>query len=98
MTEALVCGLQYPEEAQNLTEGERAAIAYADLAATNHLMISDEIFTRPPGLASFIGFGRMGAAFNVLEGLPERFQVPAGETVTPWARATSSCSDLGGWD
>ena len=44
--EALVCSLERPEEADDLTEAERAAIGFADLFATDHLAIGDETFAR----------------------------------------------------
>ena len=46
LTEGLVCSLERPEEAEDLTEAERAAIAYADLMATNHLAIDEAVFDR----------------------------------------------------
>jgi AhpD family alkylhydroperoxidase len=97
LTEALVCELEKPEEAPDLSEGERAAIGYADLAATNHHRITDETFDRlrehfsePEivelcfNVALFVGYGRMGAALHMVDDLPERFQAAEDETVTPW--------------
>ena len=40
----LVCSLERPSEAPDLSDAERAAIRYADLMATNHLAITDETF------------------------------------------------------
>jgi alkylhydroperoxidase family enzyme len=97
LTEAIVCELESPEEAPDLTDAERAAIAYADLAATNHHRITDETFARlrehfsePEivelcfNVALFVGYGRMGAALHMVDDLPERFQTAEDETVTPW--------------
>src|SRR5262245_2556994 len=41
VTEALVCSLERPQEADDLTDAERAAIAFADRFATDHLSIDD---------------------------------------------------------
>jgi AhpD family alkylhydroperoxidase len=97
VTEALVCELERPEEAADLTEAERAAIHFADLLATNHHAISDETFARlrehfddPEivelcfNVALFVGFGRMSAALHMVDDLPDRFRVEDGGPVTPW--------------
>ena len=96
LTEELVCSLERPEEADDLSEAERAAIAYGDLMATNHLAIDDdtfeglrEHFTEPEivelclNVAWFVGFGRMAATLNLVDELPERFR-REGERITPW--------------
>ena len=95
LTEELVCSLERPQEAEDLTPAERAAIAYADLMATDHLSIDDdtfeglrEHFTEPEivelaiNLAYLVGVGRFTASLAMLEGLPARFQ--EGERATPW--------------
>ncbi len=41
LTEDLVCSLEKPVEAPDLTDAEKAALQYADLSATNHLAITD---------------------------------------------------------
>jgi AhpD family alkylhydroperoxidase len=96
VTEQLVCSLEQPDQADDLTEAECAAIAYADLMATNHNAIGDdtfenlrEHFTEPEivelcmNVAWFVGFGRMAAAFHLVDDLPERFRRD-GERITPW--------------
>jgi len=98
LTEGLVCELESPSEATDLTGAERAAIGYADLAATNHHEITDatfdglrEHFTDPEivelcfHVANFVGYGRMARALHMIDDLPERFQVGADEVLTPWA-------------
>ena len=95
LTEELVCSLERPQEAEDLTPAERAAIAYADLMATDHLAVGDatfeglrEHFTEPEivelaiNLAYLVGVGRLTASLNMLEGLPDRFL--EGERATPW--------------
>jgi AhpD family alkylhydroperoxidase len=99
VNEELVCSLERPQEAEDLTDAERVALRFADLFATNHLPIDDalfdqlrEYFTEKQivGLcylcASTVGFGRMGAVWNVVEALPPGFagQVPQDGLFTPW--------------
>ena len=95
VTEALVCSLEKPEEARDLTPQEKAALAYADLAATDHFSIDDstfdmlrEHFTESQiielGLfaATCIGFGRFGASLNMVDALPDAYKDDA--KVAPW--------------
>lgn len=108
ITEGLVCSLERPQEADDLTEAERAAIAYADLAATNHLSISDETFdrlrehfTEPEimellfNVGLFVGFGRMGNALHMVDDLPERYH--ADDRVTPWGASEDETLLIGNW-
>ena len=44
LTENVICSLEKPAEASDLDEREKAAIAYADLAATDHLSIDDQTY------------------------------------------------------
>jgi alkylhydroperoxidase family enzyme len=96
LTEGLVCSLERPMEAPDLTEAEKAAIRYADLAASNHLAIGDETFADLRKhyseqeivelciyVAYCTGFGRMAAAYRIFEELPESFQ-DAEARMTPW--------------
>jgi AhpD family alkylhydroperoxidase len=98
MTENLVCSLERPYEAPDLTEAEKAALRYADLSATDHLSIGDaefdalrrhfseaQIVELGLWIANCIGFGRLGAAWNMVEELPDAFQDKSGGPVTPWA-------------
>lgn len=95
LTEDLVCSLERPLEADDLTERERLAVRYGELFATNHLALDDEFydrmkehFTEPElvelglNVALFVGVGRLSATWDMIEELPERFQEP-GEVV-PW--------------
>jgi AhpD family alkylhydroperoxidase len=96
VTEELVCSLEKPMEASNLTEREKAALAYADLFATNHFAIDDQTFEAlrkhfseaeivelAMFVASFVGFGRLAAAFDMVEELPKSFQDKTSK-VAPW--------------
>jgi alkylhydroperoxidase family enzyme len=100
ITEGDVCSLETPEEAPDLTAAEKAALAYADLSATNHFAIDDAIFARlrehyseaeivELGLhiAYFIGFGRLVAAWDMVEELPGGL-ADKSAPATPWDSET----------
>ena len=106
MTEDLVCSLEKPQEADDLTEAERAAIAYADLMATDHLRVSDasfddlrEYFTEPEimelcfNVAYFVGFGRMAMSLDMVDDLDEDYRTEG--TVVPWGH--TSVVEVAGW-
>lgn len=95
VTEGLVCSLESPQEAPDLTAAERAAIAYADLLATDHFAITDDTFAElrryfadPEiielcfNVAVFVGFGRMAMSLDMTDELPDRYQEPG--LVAPW--------------
>ncbi len=95
LTEELVCSLERPYEASDLTEAEQAAIRYGELLATDHLAIDDGVYddlrrhfseeeiVELGTIAAFcVGFGRLGATWNMVEELPDRFK--DGERATPW--------------
>ena len=86
-----------PPSAQNLTEQEQAALAFADLFATNHLAIDDDTYAGLKALfteaevmelgmtvAFFVGFGRLAATLAMTEELPTAFQAENGKRLTPW--------------
>jgi alkylhydroperoxidase family enzyme len=96
--EDLVCSLEKPEEAKDLTESELAALNFADRFATDHLSITDERFAELREhfsetqvmelmlhLALYVGMGRLAATLDMTEELPAGFQAAFGETVAPWA-------------
>lgn len=96
LTEDLVCSLEKPAEAADLTDAERVALEFAERFATDHLSITDELFDRlrrhfSDGelmelsfrVASFVGFGRMTAILDIAtDALPERFRGDG--ILTPW--------------
>ena len=97
ITEDLVCSLEKPMEADNLSDAEKAAIQYGELFATNHLAINDDIYDNlrkylvnqkllnlSMTVAFFVGFGRLAASYHMVEELPESFQADEKETLTPW--------------
>ncbi len=94
VTEGLVCSLERPQEAENLTAAEKAAIRYGELMATDHLAIDDAMydelrrhFTEAQivelgmTVAFFVGFGRLAATYHMVEELPEVFRTA--ETIAP---------------
>lgn len=98
LTEDLVCALEKPAEAPDLTDAEKAAILYADLSATDHHAIDDGMFSQLRRyyaeaeivelgmfIAFCIGFGRLGAAWDMLEELPESFKDKSAKAA-PWGR------------
>ena len=95
LTEDLVCSLEKPYTAIDLSDAERAAIHFGELLATDHLAIDDAVyddlrrhFTEEQIVelgtycAFCVGFGRLSATWNMLEELPERFH--DGDVATPW--------------
>jgi AhpD family alkylhydroperoxidase len=95
VTEGLVCSLERPQEAQNLTAAEKVAIRYGELMATDHLAIDDaihadlrahfseaQIVELGMTVAFFVGFGRLAATYHMVEELPEAFQTA--EKIAPW--------------
>jgi alkylhydroperoxidase family enzyme len=102
VTEELICSLEYPEGAKDLTDGDRAALRFADLFATDHLAIDEElvdqlrqyfsereIYEISISCASFVGFGRLAAISTDADSLPEEFRHESDSPLTPWgARET----------
>lgn len=97
VTEALVCSLERPTEAPDLTSAEKAALGFADLFATNHLAITDETFADLRTyfsdaelvdlcfqVAMFVGVGRMNAVLDMVDDLPEEY-AERGTVLAPWA-------------
>lgn len=96
--EGLVCSLEQPQEAAELSVAEKTAIDFADRFATDHLSITDarfdalrehfseaEIVELMVHCALYVGMGRLAALLDMTEDLPQGFRAPFGETVTPWA-------------
>ena len=95
--EDLVCSLEKPQEAEDLSDAEKAAIEYGELFATNHLAIDDSVYENlrkyfseaevvelSITVAWFVGFGRLAATYHMVEELPEAFQNDNSEKLTPW--------------
>ncbi len=97
LTEALVCSLEKPAEAADMTPAERACVLFADRFASNHLAIDadqmaglathltpGEIRELAMHCAFFTGFGRMGAVLDGGEALPVGDRRRDGTPLTPW--------------
>ena len=97
LTEGMVCSLDRPQEARDLSDAEKAAIEYADLSAIDHFSIDDstfdalrrhfseaEIVELGMFIAFFIGYGRLGATWDMVEELPSDYQDKAEKTKAPW--------------
>lgn len=97
LTEGLICSLERPQEAEDMTPAERAAVNFGDKFASNHLSITAEDrlalcehFT-PEQIAElamlaalFTGFGRMGAVFDTGDSYPVGERHADGTPLTPW--------------
>jgi alkylhydroperoxidase family enzyme len=107
LTESLVCSLERPDEADDLSDAERSAIAYADLMATNHLAVDDntvarlrEHFSEPEimelcfHVAFYVGFGRMAMSLDMVDDLPEGYRSDG--LIAPWNQP--EVQRVGGWD
>jgi AhpD family alkylhydroperoxidase len=99
VTEDLVCSLDNPPAADNLSDAEKAAIDYGERFATNHLSIDDAVYDNlrqyfseaqivelGMTVALFVGFGRLAASFAMTEELPESFK-DLSAPATPWGNA-----------
>ncbi len=95
VTEDLVCSLERPQEAENLTPAEKAAIKFGEAFATDHLRIDEamyaslrehfsesEIVELGMTCAFFVGFGRLAATLHMVEELPDAFKREG--VVAPW--------------
>ncbi len=96
VTEDLVCSLERPAQATNLTDAEKAAIDYGERFATNHLSIDDAVYDNlrkhfteaqivelGTTVAFFVGFGRLAATWHMVEELPKTFQ-ESEDIIAPW--------------
>ncbi|HTT93383.1 MAG TPA: hypothetical protein VMF55_01820 [Solirubrobacterales bacterium] len=92
-----VCSLERPEDAPDLTDAEKAALRYADLMATDHLSIDDEVFDNLRAhfsegeivelgmfCAAAVGFGRLVATWHLTDHLHESFQGEQTQPFVPW--------------
>lgn len=98
VTEDLVCQLADPPSGSDLSAAEKAAIAFADKLATDHLSITDEMidgllehFTEAEivelgmNIATFVGFGRLAMAWDMVDELPVEYRDRSGRVITPWS-------------
>jgi AhpD family alkylhydroperoxidase len=98
LTEALVCELRSPEESDDLTQRERAALEYADKLSIAHHDIDDALFARleehfteeeivelGAHIGFCIGFGRVAMSWDLVDDLPDGLREPG--VVGPWDAA-----------
>jgi AhpD family alkylhydroperoxidase len=96
LTEDSVCSLAQPDVADDLTEGERSALRFADLFATDHLAIDDavygdlrrhfseaELVELGVHCAYAVGMGRLAATWQVHDDVPDAFTT-ASKSSAPW--------------
>lgn len=101
LTEELVCSLEKPSEAENLTAREKAALEFADLFATNHYAIDDNTIAKLRAHFSdaevvelgmycgyFVGMGRFLASLDITEELPEDMRDKR-HKAAPWRTAAA---------
>jgi AhpD family alkylhydroperoxidase len=99
LNEGLVCSLEKPAEATDLSDAEKAAIRFGELFATDHLAIDDAVYAELRkhftdaqvvelglNVALFVGVGRFAATLHMVEELPDVFQdTEVGHgAVAPW--------------
>ena len=99
VNEDLVCSLEKPHEASDLSDAEKAAIRFGELFATDHLAITDEVYADLQkhftdaqiielglNVSLFVGVGRFAATLHMVEELPDVFQsAEVGHgAVSPW--------------
>ena len=100
LTEDVVCSLERPGEAPDLSDAERAALKFADLFATNHLAIGsavydelrqhfteDQLVELGVHCAIALGIGRLTATWDVTDDIPDAFRSETDGQVTPWSSA-----------
>jgi AhpD family alkylhydroperoxidase len=100
LTEGLVCSVEQPADAEDLSPAERSALRYADLFATDHLSIDnavyddlrrhfteDEVVELGVHCAYAVGYGRLTATWDVTDDVPEAFRSESETTVAPWVSA-----------
>ena len=99
MTDAAVSSLERPEEAEDLTPREKVALRYADLVATDHLAVDDEVFHRlrqhfddgelvelGAHIGMCVGFGRVAATWDLVDALPDSFRAA---DAAPWSEGVT---------
>ena len=95
MSDGAVCSLERPEDADELTEAEKAALHYADLMATDHLAVDEAVFDRlrrhfddgqivelGAHIGMCVGFGRLSATWDLVDDLPMSFR---SDDAAPWS-------------
>lgn len=95
ISEAEVCSLEQPQEAESLDDRERLAVELGDRFACDHLSIDEAFFGELKALFSeaeivellmhcalYVGVGRLAAVLDMTEDLPEGFNLPLARAIT----------------
>jgi AhpD family alkylhydroperoxidase len=96
LTEGMVCSLEKPMEAPDLTERERVALEFTDIFALNHFAINEETYAKLQKhftnaeiveLGMFVGFylgtGRFASTLDMVDELPQPYQDKS-KKIAPW--------------
>ena len=96
--EGLVCSLERPSDAPDLSGAERAVMRFADLYAADNTAIDEAVYDDlrrfydegelveiGAWCAEFYGWGRLVATWRVWDDLPEELrEAGEGELISPW--------------
>ncbi len=96
MTEGMVCSLEKPMEAPDLTEREKVALEFTDIFALNHFAINEETYAKLQKhftnaeiveLGMFVGFyfgtGRFASTLDMTDELPQAYKDKS-KKIAPW--------------
>jgi AhpD family alkylhydroperoxidase len=96
LTEGMVCSLEKPMEAPDLTEREKVALEFTDMFAINHFAINEETYAKLQKyftnaeiveLGMFVGFylgtGRFASTLDMVDELPKAYQDKS-KKIAPW--------------
>jgi len=73
LTEGMVCSLEKPLDAPDLSDAEKAAVAYADISSTDHFSIDDRTFSN---LRRFFSEAEI-VELNIPTGVPLLYELDA---------------------
>jgi alkylhydroperoxidase family enzyme len=97
VSEDVVCSLESPDDAPDLSLAEKAALRFADMFVLNHVSIGESEFNSlrehfddgqivelSVVCAMRLGVGRISAVWRVYEDYPMSEWPPVGEPMAPW--------------
>jgi AhpD family alkylhydroperoxidase len=98
VTEDLVCSLEQPAQAEDLTAAEKTALRYADRFANDHLSIDERVYDElrehfdegqlvelGTRVALYVGLGRLAATWDMTEEIPDAFRNRSSARIAPWS-------------
>jgi AhpD family alkylhydroperoxidase len=98
VTEDLVCSLEQPAQAEDLTAAEKTALRYADRFANDHLSIDERVYDElrehfdegqivelGTRIALYVGLGRLAATWDMTEEIPDAFSNRSSSRIAPWS-------------